>query len=467
MKKIFLSICFLFCIYVNAQTVIAEEKYGVKTQNPFFYSFVNSNKFFINKGSDKYVFINSTVNDTIVTKSSTLLNKLERLATVSNTERTFKSYDSSGKASYYDANGKVIGTGFYTDFKEEKKCFYGENFTDLFELGITNEDKNAEIKLEKNALYLETIDFTKRKNKRIKLEALDISRLSGEKLNKPHEKIGFKCLLNKDNSFDIITKSISKDYTSTILYRTTYNLLGKKINDVPFKLELNNKYFLYSNNEGGDIGHTTRMVYATSGTGQKGEGVFTDDLSINNFIEDNETGDVYIYGLYGDKAYKLNNLAKPKGYYVFKFDKKGNKIWESINELEKDKYDFFSTIFHTRLIKMNDKYCFYFIHDRRLNYGLVDGKSGKLLKNNVLTFFGGRMGSSLKYFEHYDVKEIKNKTFGINGLIAMDYSTKFKSYINSLDPKMDIHFNSWFSNKGIYVLEFYKKTNYKILFFEY
>lgn len=478
MKKILLSLGLLTCMYANAQTVIVEEKFEKDDIPTGQYFLSNSDNFLIFKGKRiKFTVASSIKNifayDSKGNKSTFLSNVTLYLSDFSNTEKTFKSYDATSISfnakSYYYVNGKVVGTGFASDLEKARKCFYGDSFTDKFELGITNEDKNADIKLEKNALYLETIDFIKRKTKRVKLETLDISRLTGDNLIKPEEKIGFKCKLNKDDSFDIITKSISKDYSSTILYRTTYNLLGKKINDVPFKLELSNKFFLYSYNGGGDIGKTTKLIYATSGTGQKGEGVFTDDLSINNFVEDKETGDVYIYGLYGDKAYKLNNLAKPVGYYVFKFDKKGNKIWESINELKKDKYDKFSTRFMVRFRKIKNDYCFYFLHDRNLNYGIIESKSGKLLKTNVIDFGGnyGNLTGTGYLTAQYDIKDIKRKNFDIEGLIALDINTKFSEYIKSLDPKIDTDFNIYFREQGIYVIESDNKKYYKVTLFEY
>ena len=62
-------------------------------------------------------------------------------------------------------------------------------------------------------------------------------------------------------------------------------------------------------------------------------------MAINNYIEDSKNGDIFVYGLFGDKSEKLNVLNNIKGYYVFKFKEDGTKIWEVINAID-DKGDF-------------------------------------------------------------------------------------------------------------------------------
>ncbi|MBS7233692.1 hypothetical protein KHA90_22000 [Flavobacterium psychroterrae] len=60
-------------------------------------------------------------------------------------------------------------------------------------------------------------------------------------------------------------------------------------------------------------------------------------------MEDRKNGDMYVYVIFSDESQKeIGNIIHPKGYYVFKFDKEGKKIWESINYI--DGKDFFEKI---------------------------------------------------------------------------------------------------------------------------
>ena len=85
---------------------------------------------------------------------------------------------------------------------------------------------------------------------------------------------------------------------------------------------------MYSNNGGG-------YIYTNPQT----DDTFLSDLTINNFVIDPKTEDVYVYGLFAKNAKNSSNISnEPLGFYIFKFDKSGNKIWESVQTIN-DKAD--------------------------------------------------------------------------------------------------------------------------------
>ncbi|MEZ0131792.1 hypothetical protein AB9T88_19205, partial [Flavobacterium sp. LBUM151] len=85
-------------------------------------------------------------------------------------------------------------------------------------------------------------------------------------------------------------------------YKAEYNFEGKKLKTVPFTLKLDQKYFITSNNGGGD-----KYVLSSPGN-QGGDDIYAlDVLSINNYFEDRENGDLYIYGLFSDEMPKKIN----------------------------------------------------------------------------------------------------------------------------------------------------------------
>ena len=59
---------------------------------------------------------------------------------------------------------------------------------------------------------------------------------------------------------------------------------------------------------------------------------FTSILSINNFIIDQQTDDIYLYGLYGKKGKESLN-SDLTGYYVIKFDSSGKQIWQQSHDI--------------------------------------------------------------------------------------------------------------------------------------
>lgn len=478
MKNILIvSAALLSFFFVKAQTTLVEDKYE-KGNKPVGFSFLSkSKKVVIYKGKKIGGLVAGSQTNSIysydLSGNKTMIVENEKLyqCGFSNSEKTLRVYDMSG--GIRDIKEKFLIDGKFTNsypFDQSNaypKYFpYYRNFTDKSILKLTNQFNKLEIDFEKDNLKLDITDIITRKHKGFKIDKPNIGRLTASNLVQPSKKLGLNYTINSDESFDFITKSITSDYTKSILYKTTYSTIdGKLLKDASFEVNLKDKTLIYSNNGGG----------FTDTPPNKAAPFFDDDLSINNYIVDQSNGDIYIYGLYGDKAFDLNKDANPKGYYVFKFDKDGKKIWESINKIEDKDFNEKHYMYYTEtdLSFINNKLCFYaFVneHDEYLNYGIIDQATGTQDKNKKIVFheYESRVGVGSDFFKlNYEYnKELKNKKFNINGIIAYDNNTKYADYVKNVKINDETHFLTLFTNFGIMVIETDNEQYYKVVYFK-
>lgn len=500
---------------MNAQTTIVEEKFE-KDNIPLSYNYLpKSDKLVIEKGEYVSMSTNRLITNInkfdsngkkeILVENAELMNSNFSVA-----ENTIKISDFSkfsyGKSYKYIVNENSTS---FTDFSELKKsnhrlfinslshissaeiirdqmmksAGYLTNstefndkkincFNDKYELGFTDQKSKNTIDFEKDDLFLEVTNIFTRVNKRFSLEKPDINRLKGDAFIKPDKDLGFAAIITNTEAFEIITKSISKDYKTTILYRTNYNMEGKKLNETSFTVLLNNYFLIYSNNGGGFAG-------TTSGTGANSYSIpiFVDDLSINNFLQDAKTGEVYIYGLFGEKSKGLNDDNSALGYYIFKFDKSGKKIWESINTIN-DKKEFNDKTHLLRLFSnlkfSKDKLYFSTGTDfskEYVHYSFLDKNTGTILNKNKISYKKDKIFtvmSDVRYFllSFYEYEGYKNKVFDYDGLVAIDSNTKVADYLKSINNKNKLYFNTIFSSEGIWLIESDNEEYYKVTFFK-
>jgi hypothetical protein len=474
-KNLFLLL--LATMSLSAQKVIVEDTYE-KNNKPVDYSLLqNSKRIIICKGkkigglvagsqtnsiysydfdgNKKVLAENESLYDCKFSPSENILRAYDIADGIRNVKLKFLIDDKFTKL--YEANLDNPYTRYFP---------YYANFTDKSFLKLTNQFNNLDIDFEKDNLKLDITDIITSKHKSFKLDKPNVARLIGSNLVQPKKKLGLKAYINKDDSFYFITKSINADYSKSTTYKSTYSTIdGKMIKEVPFEIDLKDKALVYSNNYAG----------FTDTPANKAVAFFDDDLAINNFITDSN-GDVYFYGLYSDKASELNKDAHPKGYYVFKFDKEGKKLWESINKIEdkdfNDKHYMYFT--ETDLSIINDKLCFYaFVNenDEYLNYSILNKDSGLQEKAKKIVFheYMSRVGVGSDFFklnfEYKDIKELKNKKFNVPGIIAFDYNSQYADYVKNVKIKGETHFLTLFNSFGMIVIETDNEDYYKVLLF--
>ena len=479
MNKPFFYFALFSCFYVNAQTTIVEEKYEKNNYPIEHFILSNSNQFVISKGdkmgglvkaneirsmitfdsdgSKKVLFENKKIIATMLSVSNDALLVTDISSGIFNSKTSYlidDKYIEISKADVKDVRSFNSGNGYFT----KKNEFYLKNKKDNFEIDFV-----------KDELFLSVKDISTRKKNTYKLEKPSLNNFIGPNFIKSKEKFRFNFSVNQDETVDLDGKSISKDYTNTILYKTRFTSDGKKVKESVYNLKIPSHVFLYSRNYGGELtfgGYDNKFLH------------FADDLSVNNYIEDFETGDIYIYGLYGDELGNLNTSANPKGYYVFKFDKSGKKIWESINNIadsDFNKNHVMTTVF-VDLMQLNNNLCFTIrVNGLKdfFNYSIISSSSGEVTKSQILEFNetfahlddtnnnSFNINSSFK-----NLNELKNKKFDFNSIVAFNSNSNFADYIKKIKSRNDLKFYSSFSSKGIWLYESDEKEYFKVTLFK-
>ncbi|WP_264535652.1 hypothetical protein [Flavobacterium sp. N1736] len=498
MKRILFSIALLSSVYLSAQTVIVDEKFEKKNEPTGFRYLPNSKKLVIFKGETVPLGIMDGETIFFMTKSaysfdengskSTLFEN-EKLAncTFSVTENSFKAYggdkiSTKSDLKYYLNNVyngsikkddiKKSGNNYFgvvnsnNQFKQRigeslgKLFFYSlfySSFNDFYDLGFTNQKGKDKINFEKDELYLEVFDLKSNQKNRVKLETPKLDLLKGNSLIESTDGVTFSCRLKGNDTFDMVTKSLSTEQNETTIYKTTYDIQGKKIKDVALKLNLKDNFFVLSSCGNGYVDNFVWDVQA-----------------VNNYYEDSKNGDMYVYGIYTNKKSKIHKGFDPVGFYIFKFDKDGNKIWESINPL-KDKY--FEDVCCSLSFKLN-----LFVYNGKLlftnsvneatefsNYAVIDKSSGNVLKMNRVNYNNTTSFARTRAFINntYDKESLKNKAFSPVSFVAMDLSPTMDSYLKTIPSKGNsVYFETVFSDQGIWLIETDNKEYYKVLLFK-
>jgi hypothetical protein len=479
MKRIVFSFCLLSSLFITAQTTIVEEKYEKDNYPIEHFILSKSNQFVISKGDKMGGLVRANEINSMFTydcdgtKKILFDNKkiIQTIFSVDN-QALLVTDISSG---VFNSKSKYLMADKYIELSKsdikDMRNFYTGNwfFTSKNEFYLKNKKDESNIDLEKDDIILFVKDISTRKKVSYKVDKPNLEKLVGPNFVKPKENLGFEFIVNSDETLDLVTKSILKDYANTVFYKTRLSIDGKKINELAYDLKIPNHVFLYSRNNGGKLvlgGTNDKFIH------------FNDDLSINNYVADLETGDIYIYGLYGDELGKLNDQANPKGFYVFKYDKFGKKIWESINKIDDSDFnkDHTMTTVFVDLVQLNNNLCFSIrINSLKdfFNYSIIDIASGNIVKAENLVFnetFAHindtknnmyNINSSFK-----NLKELKNKKFDFNSIVAFNSNAKFAEYIKNVSSKNDLNFYSSFSIRGIWLYESDDKEYYKVTLFK-
>ncbi len=477
MKKVVIA-GLLFCFGIgNAQTTIVEGVFEKGKNMPYNYYYLSD--------SDKLILVFGKEMPSLANIPATL-NRMESFSVDGKREMVFEN-ENIGNQIYFSPSQKTIRVSdLSTSSNKPKKKYFNEgkfsghkkvekgsgyvldnfgtsNFSDKFIFSLTNQKDDTEVDFLKDEITLKVEDIFSDKTDVFNLQKPDFSRLIGPNFIELERKLGFKLYPRTSEGFDLVTKSISNDYKKTILYATNYSNEGKIKGEKQFNLELQNNCFVYSNND-------ASFIYRTANN----KSYFNDDLFINNFFVDQQNGDVYIYGLYGDEASKLTNLGKPMGYYVFKFDQKGNKIWESLNKINDKHFNSKNSLkaIKVDLEEINNNLCLTVsVNENKeyIIYGIVDKLKGEVTKSNNIVYHQEmtNIGFNSNYFirfsgEFEDDKELKNKKFDTRTMVAMDYNPKISEYIRTKKSKNELNFASVFSDKGIWLIETDNKDYYKV-----
>jgi hypothetical protein len=476
MKKLIILVTLTLFNLAHSQKLIIEEKYE-KDNIPVDFGFVNHpDRLIIEKGKNIFASTNENTNNiysyNIKGEKAAVLESVDLMyCTYSNTGNTVKATDYSSMRGMYEynffSNGKKSSTferHNYNSFSDNQ--ILGQNFNDKYLIYLSNEKGKDKLDLQKNDVYVEIIEIFTNKKRRLKIDNINIERLTSSDNIKYTGELGFSIRIIGNDSFEIVTKSISKDYKSTILYRTHYDFNGNLTEEFSYEIKIKDNFLTYSN---------SGATYVIEGKFDNTLTVFANDLAINNFIIDNEKN-VYVYGLLTKKPKSMNSYNEVSGFYVFKFDKNGNKIWELSKEID-DKKDFNRKIHLYRLqVALSDfgnelifnvgtNYYKEYFH-----YFILNKNDGIILKQNKVEFKEKRLTPQEYYNsfvpEVYKLPSNENILTNKYGLILYDFDSDIKNYIDSLKKDNKLNLKFLFSPEGIWLIESDNETYYKVILFE-
>lgn len=469
MKKFIGFACFVLCTnIVFAQTIISKNVFE-KNLVPLGYHFLpNANRIVFEKGIFEKDRPSVKIIKEIIGYDSdgfyeTFAQNENLISCVfAPTEKSFigLQYDKSENKS---PQFKFVIDGNSSDFfKLDNKLQY---FNDDAQFAIVNYNNSTKINLEKDDLFLDITDFGDRTNIKFKLQKPDVGRLIGNKNTAYANSIAFGIRVNEEN-FGIITKSISKDYKSATLYRTIYDYKGKQLKDLEYEVKLENNFLIYCNNGGGNI-------Y----TNPKTDETVLSDLNINNFAIDRTTSDVYVYGLFGNSAKNSSNVTnEAAGFYVYKFNKEGAKIWESIQPITNNKKfngsQNISKINLSITIRINDVLVAISAEESDnpyLMFATLDVNTGNSQKNVSLDFkidktINKNISSFLK--SSYNLDNVLNKFFDFQSMIAYNDNYTLKKYITEKISDKLLFYKSFLGKQGVWLIESDNLTFYNAIFFK-
>ncbi len=491
MKRLLLSISLFSSVFLSAQTVIVEEKYEKKNEPVSYRYLPNSKRFVIFKGETLPLFAVTSETIFFMTKSAysfdesgtrSSLFENEKLAncTFSLTENSFKAFGGdklSVKAdrkyylnnvytnSFTNDEFKNINSDYFGVINTDNRFFFNgysnilffNSFNDSYDLGFTNQKGKDKINFEKDEVFLEVFDIKSKHKDRIKLETTKLDLLKGKSFIESTEEVTFTSKLRNNDNFDLVTKSISIEQNETTVYKSTYDIKGKKIKDVALKLNLKDGFFILSSC---GVGYADLFKYNIQ--------------AVNNYYEDPVNDDIYVYGIYSKKKSKIFKGFKAVGFYIFKFDKDGNKIWESINPIKDSYFEdlSYSMSFRLDLFEYNGKLLFTnSVNDATefSNYAIVDKSTGNVLKMNRVNYNNTTGFTRTRAFINntYDRGDLKNKAFSPVSFVAMDLNSSMYSYLKTIPSKGNaVYFETVFSNQGIWLVETDNKEYYKVLLFK-
>jgi hypothetical protein len=466
-KRLFSILLISFVIGLQGQTVVVNEQFKSKDYPVGFNFLPNKNRVVIQKGPIFYSTTNNLLGyiysydnegfREVLSDKGDLMN-----CVFSPTENSF----SVSRFSLNDPFGdqyKIVSNGISSPFYNTKEAF--QYFNDEYMFSIVNIKQNVNFDFLKDDIFLNKVHFKTGINSKIKLKKPDLARIIGDDFTRYANDVTFSIRTN-DSNFGIITKSIDKQYQSSILYRSIYNFEGELIDDFKYEIKIPNQYLIYCNAGGG-------FINTNSETGD----TYISDLTINNFVIDKKTDEVYIYGLFGEQAKSSNSITnKPTGFYVFKFDKSGNKIWESIHKIE-DKIHFnanqnisnikcglvvtnYDALFTVSSSLKNDGY---------IHYAFLNNETGSLIKKNKISFESitdDKKINNFIPFMPYFIKGFENKSIDIDGAIATENYPVFSKYLALNQSKTKLFFKTFIGKDGIWLIESDNTSYYKLLFFK-
>ncbi len=272
--------------------------------------------------------------------------------------------------------------------------------------------------------------------------------------------------------FYIITKELNKEKNKDKYTLFAYNYDGKLISSTDLILQLKNKFFTTSNN-GFSSTYAKSTKFSNFSSPNYNSTSIQDNITVTtHYLDKDAQGNVYVdlenqfyyvYGLYTYEKDKNDYNSRYNGFYIFKFNFKGDLVWDSEHEIiDKDFNDnsvsyFMDVNFYYlkdntigfRISNVNHKYFYMYLLNKS------DGKISKERKVEFKiksTLLYGYKGGSFK--TGYQIKEGFGKNnLEKNTIFATFVSPKVEQFFKSKNKDSELNYDCNISEKGIYMIE--------------
>ena len=483
MKKVILNILFLSSLCMSAQNTVYETE--LSKDNPLIRCnyLPKSNKLIIKGRKGKFsqndYFNNALSIDSNKQTQKIVDNQEFTIINASLDEKNFSTKSeqviNSNKVSHFNIEGKDYVATIKKDeclpffihysqdfFNIEQVCSFDN--TGMYSV-VSDKSHFRCIDIEKEDLLLLKYDFIKKGYKSIPFKKPNIDRLKTKDLDVP-SRITFQSRFYGNNTFEIVTKSLLKNHTSSTLYRTIYGFDGKQIKEYAYT---------YNSPDGGLTYVGTNSIYENQYNKKNNTDAYLHpmDLDVNDYYIDPITEDVYIYGITSIKA--------PYQFYLIKFKKDGEKIYEKFYPLNKKE----------ALGGVNENFlrCFIsldeYMSDQKVLISVSSEKSYNVRYNNsfIINKTDGSIEKQDSYLSNEEsskgtfalpqnhslfstVKLNKNKFCSRKTLAPYTLNKQMSNYINSVPTtKKDVYFDVFTSVKGVWLMETDNDNYYKVTLF--
>lgn len=258
----------------------------------------------------------------------------------------------------------------------------------------------------------------------------------------PNNKMFYQVVYNDNNKIYFVLNELNEEHTKNNCVLVSYDYDGKLIDNVPFSIDISGKYLYHFNY------NSQTEVFMLKGNDMRN--VPTDGSSVKCVISPDGQS-FYNYGTYGDKK-------KSSGFFVHKYDFKGNLLWK-INKNSTNDKDPESRVFDLDLqfianknlafmASIDGKLAFYKINEA--DGTIIDEKRGPYdFQKTEFNWKIKKIGTGLK--ERMYLKDFNDK-------IAMNQATIFAILYNPgvaayLKNKKGSKFVTRLYPDGIYILE--------------
>jgi len=264
-----------------------------------------------------------------------------------------------------------------------------------------------------------------------------------------------------ENYFNLVTKSdIDEERTTDINHLISYKYTGELVSNISLTVNLDKHHFIFSSNYGAPVFHDYN--YGSFGP--------------NNVYTDTATRNYYVYGFYTDKPKKKMISGKYLGFYLFKFDTKGNLIWKKNYSLEGKKI--FNSSWKAYQVSINH----YKLNQEQIGIEVnaddtsliykINTKSGEITKENEVKYkvkkaiaFAFEVMSMNSY--RYNKHEFPNKFFSPNALSIIYLNDKIYEYVKDKKSDHKLFYGAKLLDDGSAILVEFDKDNRNLDFYKY